>query len=282
LHPVRDLVVFHLRWPWADAAQVISAWQAWAPVAPDELWSDLALTAVPGAGTPSLWVGGAYAGRLAAANALLGQLAAAVGAKPESAVVRRESYLAAMNVFAGCSSLSQAQCHLPSQNRAGVLKRGPKFAKSDFFVGKIPATGIATLLSGMEQMLTVAGAAGAAGHVTFDALGGAINRVSPPATAFVHRRAQFDAQYQANWTAIQTKADDAGAGTPAVQRQLAWLRSLYASMRPYASGECYQNYVDPDLADWQLAYYGANYPRLRRIKAAVDPANMFRFPQSIR
>ena len=52
-------------------------------------------------------------------------------------------------------------------------------------------------------------------------------------------------------------------------------------MRPYASGEAYQNYADPDLADWQGAYYGANYPRLQRIKAAVDPTDMFHFPQSI-
>jgi FAD/FMN-containing dehydrogenase len=52
-------------------------------------------------------------------------------------------------------------------------------------------------------------------------------------------------------------------------------------MHPYASGQAYQNYVDPDLADWREAYYGANYPRLARIKATYDPGRLFTFPQAI-
>ena len=60
-----------------------------------------------------------------------------------------------------------------------------------------------------------------------------------------------------------------------------WLRAYYRSLHQHASGEAYQNYVDPDLRDWPQAYYGANYPWLKLVKATVDPANVFQFPQSI-
>src|SRR5215472_18382925 len=57
-YPAPDLVLFYLTWPWSQAAAVISAWQSWAPVAPDQLWSNLHLTATAGGSQPVVSVGG--------------------------------------------------------------------------------------------------------------------------------------------------------------------------------------------------------------------------------
>ena len=45
----------------------------------------------------------------------------------------------------------------------------------------------------------------------------------------------------------------------------------------------YINYADSSLsrATAQDVYYGASLPRLQRIKAAVDPKELFYYPQSI-
>jgi FAD/FMN-containing dehydrogenase len=288
-HPAPDLVLFFLRWPWSQAQSVVSAWQAWAPSAPDELWSNLHLSAAPGGAEPQVSVGGTYAGGIGQAQGLLNRLYAAVGSVPSSTFVQSEPYLSVMLVEAGCAALSVAQCHLPWQNPAGTLGRVPELAKSDFYAAKLPPAGISTLLGHVEQMRLVSGAPGAAGGVAFDAFGGAINRVGPDATAFVHRGALFLAQYTTTWT-VQPSAGTPGLGEPGgaagarsagVRRQRAWLQSFHAAMRPYTNGEAYQNYADPDLADWRRAYYGANYPRLQQIKAAVDPTDLFHFPQSI-
>ena len=96
-----------------------------------------------------------------------------------------------------------------------------------------------------------------------DSYGGAINRVHPNATAFVHRGALFCIQYITyNWGA-------------------AWLAQTRGAMRPHVSGFCYQNYIDATLRNWQHAYYGSNYRRLQAIRRRVDPQHRFNFPQAI-
>jgi FAD/FMN-containing dehydrogenase len=272
-HPVGEIILFFLSWPWSAAGQVIAGWQSWAPHAPDALWSNLHLAAAPGGSIPSIQVGGTYLGSVGDAYAELGKLYAAVGSEPSSPFLESTTWLHAMLVEAGCASQTVGECHLPTQNPAGQLSRASEYAKSDFFTRPLSSSGIGTLLSGVENLQLVNGAPGGSGGIAFDAMGGAVNRVAPAATAYVHRDALFQAQYTTGWTP--------GAAPAGVASQRAWQRAFWRSMRPYASGQAYQNYIDPDLTGWRQAYYGANYARLTRVKAAYDPDRVFTFPQAI-
>jgi FAD/FMN-containing dehydrogenase len=57
--------------------------------------------------------------------------------------------------------------------------------------------------------------------------------------------------------------------------------AVLAAMRPYVSGAAYVNYCDLDLTDYPNAYWGQNLPRLKQIKSAFDPDNIFKHAQSV-
>ncbi len=106
----------------------------------------------------------------------------------------------------------------------------------------------------------------------FDLLGGgAVARVPVGATAFVHRAALFNISIISLW--VHDRETEAN---------LTWTDQLAGALRPYLSGEVYQNYADEDLVDWPTAYYGANYPRLQEVKRRYDPGDVFHHGQSIR
>jgi FAD/FMN-containing dehydrogenase len=271
--PAPAPVLFFLSWPWSQAAKVVAAWQSWAPNAPDALWSNLHLSATVGGSTPTIQVGGTYLGSVGGAASLLDQLYAKAGSQPSSHFLSNpQSFLSAMLVEAGCSTIGYQACHLPWYASGGKLTRQAQFTKSDFFTTPLSGSGISTLLAGVAAFQRVAGVKNGSGGIAFDALGGAVNRVKPNATAFVHRNALFSAQYTTDW---------AGAVGTGANNQHTWLRKYWASMRSHASGQAYQNYIDPDLTNWQQAYYGGNYPHLQAIKKKYDPTRLFNFPQAI-
>jgi Berberine and berberine like len=101
------------------------------------------------------------------------------------------------------------------------------------------------------------------------------------AAAHGHRDALFLAQCTTNWNASAVLGASGGAAQAGVAAQRAWLRETHATPLPYSNGEAYQNYIDPELSDWRAAYYGANYAKLARVKAAYDPERPLRFPQAV-
>jgi len=256
-HPVTNVAYYQVVWPWTDAADAVRAWQAFAPHAPDALFSTLftSTSATKGPGTdPVISSGGQFFGTESDLTALIAPLSST--GTPKHVTVGTLSYLDAVLRWAGCHPLSA--CH--------TVQRLTFKGKSDFVNVPLSNTAIATLLTGLETNQHDASLGH--GELLFDSYGGAINRVHPGATAFVHRNSLFSIQYFSSWT---------GAAAPNLQ----WIRSLYAAMRPFVSGFAYQNYIDPELATWKHAYYGANLHRLVAVKRKYDPRNVFRFAQSI-
>jgi FAD/FMN-containing dehydrogenase len=103
--------------------------------------------------------------------------------------------------------------------------------------------------------------------------GGAVARVKPEATAFVHRKALMLTSIDLEWG----EADS----LETIAANQAWVDAFHAAMRPFASDESYQNFSDEAETGFIRAYYGTNLERLVEIKRKYDPANLFRFAQSI-
>lgn len=273
-HPIGDLGIFTLVWPWSAAGSVVDAWQRWAPPGPDELWSNCLLLnsqPTPSGTGPAARVTGVYVGNESVLEGLVADLVSAVGSQPFVRFVGTAGLLHTMLIEAGCDGDTVAECHLPSSNPDGTLSRAPFAAKSDIVTAFLPAAGVERLLGAVEQREMSPVLSG--GGLALDAAGGAINRVAPQATAYVHRDALFTLQYSANW--------NSGDSSSVVMANRAWLQSAWQSMRPYVSGEAYQNYADPQLRGWANAYYGANLSRLQQVKALYDPDDVWHFPQSV-
>jgi FAD/FMN-containing dehydrogenase len=245
---------FFASWPWSSASEVIDTWIGWAPHAPDGVTSILHLNAA--GSSPSVQVSGQYIGSAAALGGVLAPLRAIPGASVSSG---QDDYLRLQMVFAGCASDTFAQCHTVGTFPGGTFPRASFNAKSDYIDRPLSAAGRQALIAATEARIGQPGT----GAILFDAYGGAINRVAPGATAFVHR---------GDLCCVQYLSYGGGDG---------WLRSAYAGMRPYVSGRAYQNYIDASLTGWQQAYYGANYRRLESIRRRVDPHHTFNFPQAI-
>ena len=260
-----DLTNFSASFAWADAASVIAAWQAWPRVLPDTVWSGLVLAATQST-SPSIEVSGTFIGSSADFAPIWTQFLAATGATPTAQNVQTQSFHDTM--LSSCGSLTVSECHLPSETSDGEVSSAVFVAASDFFNAELTSAGIQALVGGVDAQQGVW-----ALTVIMDLMGGAINRVAPSATAFVHRNAVFSAQYY-----MEGPVGTDGSVVLAARDIVSGMRTV---MNAWSSGECYQNYLDPQLADWPAAYYGANFARLVQVKAAYDPTGVFTQPQGI-
>jgi len=102
-------------------------------------------------------------------------------------------------------------------------------------------------------------------------LGGAVERIPNDATAYPHR----EAPYMININGV----DDDPADDDEV---IAWTRETFDALAPFSTGGVYVNFVGNEGEERVHAAYGPAYDRLARIKARVDPDNVFSTNQNVR
>ncbi|MBW4721489.1 FAD-binding oxidoreductase [Saccharothrix obliqua] len=126
-------------------------------------------------------------------------------------------------------------------------------------------------------------------RVSMASYGARVNAVAPGDTAVAHRDSVLKLLWGVAWT---DPAED--------DRHIAWLRELYSDVHADTGGVpvpndvtdgCFINYPDIDLGDpahnrsavpWHDLYFKDNYPRLQRVKARWDAADVFHHAQSVR
>ena len=107
-------------------------------------------------------------------------------------------------------------------------------------------------------------------EIFFGMLGGEVARISPDATAYPHRDANFVLNVHGRW-------DDAGDDN----RCISWARKFFKESAPYATGGVYINFMTEEETDRVRAAFGSSYDRLVAAKKKYDPENLFRLNQNI-
>ena len=101
--------------------------------------------------------------------------------------------------------------------------------------------------------------------------GGALSRVPEDASAFGSRDAAFNIHYLAMW---EDPAE--------TERNIDYIRTLAGSMKPWATGTAYLNFLGDEGRSRVEASFGPEkFARLQQIKAKWDPDNLFHVNQNI-
>ena len=102
-------------------------------------------------------------------------------------------------------------------------------------------------------------------------IGGALNERAADDGAVGNRDARFISGFSGVW-----------APGVAADEHVAWVREGWEAIRPFSTGGNYVNFqLAEDGPDRTADAYGKNYDRLRQVKAAYDPDNLFRVNRNI-
>jgi hypothetical protein len=239
-------------YPFAQARTVFAAMLDLAANAPDELLVSAGCVAMtPGGPVPAgkyIAIEAVYCGQPAEGEKVL-EPWKKLG-KPALDTITAKSYVTAQKGPAGASPP-------PLPPGLGVyVKSGFLHSVPDKLITEV----IQAFESGPEWL----------GGISFGAIGGAVTRVQPTATAYWNRDAQFDIFMDGEWT---DHSQD--------QHNTAVLRDLWQHFEPFTKG--YYINTEPSADEQRLrATYGDNYSRLVQLKNKYDPTNLLHLNANIK
>jgi FAD/FMN-containing dehydrogenase len=252
LHPIGPLVYAGPIFYPADAAgELLRAFAAWAPTAPDEITSIVNLTSAPPLPViPEAWHGRKVAALIAVSAGAHDAAAAEFErfralADPVADLLGPMPYTVMQSLI---DPLWQKGIHsyFTSANLAGLDER---------------------LIERLAELHLQAPGPQCEIHV--HQMGGAVARVDASASAFGDRSMPFLLNVVTGWH-----------DPDLAEAHIAWARSVVASAESMATGRSYVNFLG-DRTAARHSYEQATYERLARLKDALDPTNLFRLNQNI-
>jgi FAD/FMN-containing dehydrogenase len=253
LHPVGPIVLGGpVFWRLDDASQVLRFLRDFAPEAPDELGITMAMMLAPPVpflppaqvGRPVLGLVLVWAGDLGDGERATAPLRGL--GSPVAELVRPAPYVALQSALDGGAPAGRHyywRSHrlggLPDQATEVLVER------------------VAAITSPFSQ-------------IGGWAMGGAVSRVDPEATAVGEREVGFDLNLAAAWPPTD----------PDPGRHLAWVREGWEALRPHGVG-VYVNFLSDEGTSGVQAAYGKRLARLTALKDRYDPDNVFRHNANI-
>jgi FAD/FMN-containing dehydrogenase len=246
-HPLgRELLAGMFVYPLDQAEEVLAFTREWMEEAPDELTTFPVLVTVPPhapfppelQGRPILAVGVAYAGPIEDGRRAL---------EPLQRFAAPALDLAAPMPYLALQAMLDA-----------TVPPGLHYYNRAEWLDELDDATITTLVEHFGRVSSPLS------QVILGRMGGAVARVPADATAFPHRQARNLLWIVTGWT----PDEDA-------EPHLAWARATHGAMKPFAAGGVYVNALG-DEPDRVRAAYGTNWERLREVKRAYDPDNVFR------
>jgi len=253
LHPVGPLVLGGpMFWGLDDAPAVLRVLRELAPAAPDELGISISIMPAPPMpflapeqfGKPVIGLVLAWMGDFAAGERAIAPLRE-VG-RPLADVVRPVPYLALQSMLDG--GAPHGRHYYWKAHRLPALSD----VTIDVFCERASA-----FTSPFAQ-------------INGWAVGGAVSRVDPGATAVGERETGFELSFAVGWP----------PSDPDGERHRAWSRAGWEALRGESAG-IYANFISDEGSAGVEAAYGARLARLTAVKDRYDPDNVFRHNANI-